>query len=341
MRQFGTRALRLVAALVGVLGGPERASAQRALVYCPVGIDESGCSAVVEALGEADRGYDGSMGTVDLRTAVLGNYSVFVIPSLADEQATTPYALLRDPAVSERLRGLLLGRRAFWSGTPDLGSGSRSEKDALIRRLASWAGGHHDVVRAPGLLVLQDRSTAGQRYSWVEALTGTRVMADTALYSYTTVRSRTAIGVEIVGGGSYPNMASLGFSLPRDASGITLAAVGETGTSMGGQVVLLTSNGGNTGSAIVRTDQNDYAPSETVRIEGSGWQPGELIMLALVEKPQVHEARSFRAVTDERGNFVFTGFAPEEHDRYVRFIVTAIGETSHLRAQTTFTDGVN
>src|SRR5688572_11806666 len=93
------QAVRLVAAVAGLLAVPALASAQRALVYCPVGVDETGCAAVVNALGEADRAYDGSMGTVDLRTADLGGYTVFVIPSLADDGSTTPYALLRDAAV--------------------------------------------------------------------------------------------------------------------------------------------------------------------------------------------------------------------------------------------------
>src|ERR687891_2035958 len=99
------QATRLVAVLVGLLAVPALASAQRPLVYCPVGIDETGCSAVVNALGGADRAYDGSLGTVDLRTADLGDYTVLIIPSLADDGVNRPYALLRDADVAERLRG--------------------------------------------------------------------------------------------------------------------------------------------------------------------------------------------------------------------------------------------
>jgi hypothetical protein len=342
MTQFSKRVMRLVAVLTGALAVPALASAQRALVYCPVGIDELGCNAVGHALGAADRGYDGSLGTIDLRTADLGSYTVLVIPSLADDGATKPYALLRDPEVAARLRGLLLGRLAFWSGTPDLGSASRADKDALIQRLAGWAGGNHEVVRAPGLLVLEDRSAdAGQRYSWVEALTGTRVLADTALSTYSAARSLTSIGLELVGGASYPSIASHGFFLPSGGSGISLDAVGQTGTPAGGRVVLMTSNGVNPGTAVVRTDKADYGPGETVRIEGSGWEVNELITLTLTEDPEGHDERSFRAITDNAGNFLFTGFAPEEHHLYVRFILTATGESTRLRAQTTFTDGPN
>src|SRR5687767_5612633 len=143
------QAMRLVAAVAAVLAVPTLANAQRPLVYCPVGVDETGCAAIVNALGEADRAYDGSMGTVDLRTADLGAYTVLVIPSLADDGSSTPYALLRDAAVAERLRGMLLGRQVFWSGTPDLGTTSRADKDALIQRLTAWAAGNHGVVNAP------------------------------------------------------------------------------------------------------------------------------------------------------------------------------------------------
>src|SRR5919108_4120421 len=341
MTRLLKQATRLAWALAGLMAMPALASAQRPLVYCPVGIDETGCSAVINALGGADRAYDGSMGTVDLRTADLGAYTVLIIPSLADDGSSRPYGLLRDAEVSARLRILLLGRRVFWSGTPDLGSSSRADKDALIQRLAAWAGGNHEVVRAPGLLVLQDRSAdAGQRYAWVEPLTGDRIVGDPALRSYSAVRSLTAIGVQIVGGTAYPNMASLGFYLPDGAAGLNPDAVGSKGTSFGGQVVLMTHPGVNNGTAIIRTDRGDYPPGTTVVMTGTGFAVGETVLLELHEDPEVHEIRSFTVVADANGEFVFTGFAPEEHDLDVRFILTATGQTSDLRAQTTFTDGI-
>ena len=66
------------------------AHAQKALVYCPVGVDASGCDRIVNALSSkftegVDRGYDGSAGTVDLSKVDLHHYSVFVVPSLADD----------------------------------------------------------------------------------------------------------------------------------------------------------------------------------------------------------------------------------------------------------------
>jgi len=69
---------------------------QKALVYCPVGVDATGCDRIVSALQSkfagVDRGYDGSNGTLDLRAIDLNHYSVFVVPSLADDADKQPYA---------------------------------------------------------------------------------------------------------------------------------------------------------------------------------------------------------------------------------------------------------
>ena len=90
-----TTMLRRAVVAAGILmgfGAPSSLMAQqRALVYCPVGIDETGCNTIVAALTAAgtyvaiDRGYDGSGGTVDLRTVDLLTYTVVVVPSLADD----------------------------------------------------------------------------------------------------------------------------------------------------------------------------------------------------------------------------------------------------------------
>src|SRR3989449_8287309 len=91
---------------------------QKALVYCPVAIDSIGCHNVVAALsgpngpfpGGVDRGYDGTAGTVDLATADLSPYAVFIIPSLADDSVSKPYDLLRNSRIAYRLSLALQGR---------------------------------------------------------------------------------------------------------------------------------------------------------------------------------------------------------------------------------------
>src|SRR6185436_19358967 len=98
MRSLIQRGMLALGAVIGLLGSrPATANAQKALVYCPVTIDATGCNAIVSALtGPAyplgvDRGYDGTDGTVDLKAVDLISYSVFVVPSLADGAASQPY----------------------------------------------------------------------------------------------------------------------------------------------------------------------------------------------------------------------------------------------------------
>src|SRR5687767_1364476 len=104
-----TRKLALPALIVfaALLGGaaPRSAEAQKALVYCPVGIDAVGCTNISTSIagqftGGVDKGFDGSSGTVDLATADLSQYSVIVVPSLADGADLQPYALLRNAAIA-------------------------------------------------------------------------------------------------------------------------------------------------------------------------------------------------------------------------------------------------
>jgi hypothetical protein len=342
----------LLAAVLALAFGPSAAQAQKALVYCPVGIDDTGCQTVTAALaathpGGVDRAYDGTNGTVDLKTADLFGYDVLVVPSLAEDSASRPYGLLRDTTVVRRLRAALLGRRALWSGTPDQGAAldTRPLKDRLIRNLAVWAGAGHATVNAPGLVVLQDQSDeVSARYAWLTPITGMRITADPALRSYASVRALTTAGIAVLTGGNgsalaYANMASFGFYLPTGAAGLSMDAVGQTGTSVGGQVVLVTSEGANTGGAVVSTDRDDYAPGDTVTITGSGYAPGETIKITLHEDPQVHADQTLTVKADADGKFVDRNWAPEEHHLDVRFVMTAVGQTSGRSAQTTFTDG--
>ncbi len=122
-----------------LLVAPAAVQAQKALVYCPVGIDASGCNAIVTALnaspspfpGGVDGGYDGSQGTVDLATADLSGYAVFVVPSLADGAGTQPYGLLRDATIAARLAGGVHGTRGGVVG--DTGRGlDESEREGWV-----------------------------------------------------------------------------------------------------------------------------------------------------------------------------------------------------------------
>lgn len=351
MRSLVQRVALALAAGIGLLGTrPATANAQKALVYCPVTVDATGCNAIVTALtGPAyplgvDRGYDGANGTVDLKTVDLFSYSVFVVPSLADDSTSQPYALLRDTQVTEHLKAALIGRLAMWSGSPDQGATNRPMKDALIQNLASWAGGAFATAKGPGLVALLDASpSATARYDWVRAITPVPVTSDPNLLIYSSVRSLDTRATTILTSGSgtiaYTNMATFGFQVPNGAAGVNLDAVGQTGTTQGGQVVLLTMEAGNASGAVVKTDKDDYAPGTTVVISGSGWQANETVKLSLHMDPLRASDTELTATADANGNITNADFAPASYDIGVRFVLTAIGQTSGLRAQTTFTDG--
>jgi hypothetical protein len=341
---FARAALTAAATLVVALLPAQSAQAQKALVYCPVGIDDAGCSVIVSALaplylGGVDKGYDGSGGTIDLATVDLSAYRVIVIPSLADDPTAGPYGKLRDPAIAMRLHGVLLGRLALWSGTPDQGSASRTEKDALIKNLATWAAGNWSAVHRPGLVVLEDQSAdASARYDWLQSLVGLRVAADTTPNVASEVKQVDETGNTILSYAgarlAYSNMASFGFYVsPEVGSG----ARPLTATSVGGQVVMLTASASVTSAAEIHTDKADYAPGETVTITGTGFKPGEVVTLTFEEDPFFDAHPPLTSTADSSGNFTNTQFSPDENDISIRFIVTATGDQGST-AQATFTD---
>src|SRR5919198_1447046 len=94
-------------------------------------------------------------------------------------------------------------------------------------------------------------------------------------------------------------------------------------------------------AATVATDQPDYAPGQTVVITGSGWEPGETVVLVLHEDPQVDPDLQLTAVADANGDFTNGDFIVDVFDIGVTFTVTATGTSSGLTAQTTFTDAPN
>src|SRR3989442_16036674 len=93
------RRLRALVMVCGLGLAPSVLSAQRALFYCPVGIDPTGFTTPVQALGDSggpflervDMGYDGTAGTIDLPSADLSPYSVFIFPPLAVNPVAKPY----------------------------------------------------------------------------------------------------------------------------------------------------------------------------------------------------------------------------------------------------------
>src|SRR5437867_8303291 len=340
--------LRTLVTLCGLGLGPSVLSAQKALVYCPVGIDPTGCTTLVQSLGDSggpfaqrvDMGYDGTDRTIDLASADLSPYAVFIVPALADNADTKPYDRLRTATVASRLRNVLLGRIAVWSGTPDQGTVSRREKNTLVRNLAVWGAANYATSGLRGLVVLQDYSDSlAERYGWVVEISRLAVAADSAPGIYNEVQALTATATQLLNNGgqqlAYTDMASFGIEPPGDSSSATADARG--GTS-GSQVVLVSSLGHGNGAATVKTDQADYAPGQVVTITGSGWQLGEVVSLVLHEDPATDTHPTLTATADASGHIFNNEFAPDAHDVGVRFYLTATGQASGSVAQATFTD---
>src|SRR5437867_87533 len=340
--------LRTLVTLCGLGLGPSVLSAQKALVYCPVGIDPTGCTTLVQSLGDSggpfaqrvDMGYDGTDRTIDLASADLSPYAVFIVPALADNADTKPYDRLRTATVASRLRNVLLGRIAVWSGTPDQGTVSRREKNTLVRNLAVWGAANYATSGLRGLVVLQDYSDSlAERYGWVVEISRLAVAADSAPGIYNEVQALTATATQLLNNGgqqlAYTDMASFGIEPPGDSSSATADARG--GTS-GSQVVLVSSVGHGNGAATVKTNQADYAPGQVVTITGSGWQFGEVVSLVLHEDPAIDTHPTLTATADASGHIFNNQFAPDAHDVGVRFYMTATGQTSGSVALATFTD---
>src|SRR5919201_4876196 len=103
-------------------------------------------------------------------------------------------------------------------------------------------------------------------------------------------------------------------------------------------VVILAAFSAHASAATVATDQPDYAPGQTVVITGSGWEPGETVVLVLHEDPELDPDFQLTAVADANGDFTNTDFSVDVFDIGVTFTLTATGTSSGLTAQTTFTD---
>src|SRR5438128_10658947 len=117
---------------------------------------------------------------------------------------------------------------------------------------------------------------------------------------------------------------------PRsDASGAAL-------TKVDGRVLIAGGSSASAelyGFATVKTDKADYPPGTTVNITGSGWQPGEIVALTLVESPLIDTHGPYPVQADASGNISDSSFTTDEHDLNIKFYLTAAGSVS--QAQTT------
>ena len=346
------------------------AKAQKALVYCPVGVDATGCDRIVAALQPkfpdgVDRGYDGTNSTIDLMKVDLEHYAVIVVPSLADDDTKQPYAVLRK--VSARLHLAVNGRVAVYSGAPDQGSANRADKDAIIQNLATWsAKGHTRATGLVGLVAFLDLSeNTSARYSWVKSVSLADVSADAETQSIADLTTAGRGGDLLASAGQairFSNMASYGLHIGARAAARTEVGAMSTATDSHQSVLVTYANadgkdlgmnagrpggasldvsGGGAGSGpTLTTDKPDYLPGDTVLFSGTGWAPNDTVTITVHEDPQwSNPDRTVTAVADGTGNLSSHDFVVQQRDFGVTFTATAVGNPSGLVAQVTFTDG--
>ncbi|MBS9523304.1 gliding motility-associated C-terminal domain-containing protein [Litoribacter alkaliphilus] len=63
----------------------------------------------------------------------------------------------------------------------------------------------------------------------------------------------------------------------------------------------------------IETEKPDYLPGDTVVMTGSGWQPGELVELSIVEVPTELPNMIIRLIADSDGNLFSKEFITQEH----------------------------
>jgi hypothetical protein len=98
-------------------------------------------------------------------------------------------------------------------------------------------------------------------------------------------------------------------------------------------------------TATVTTDKGDYAPGQTVYINGSGFQAGEIVRLRVIDMQDgtlndtdpAHQP--FNVGTDSSGNLTATWIVDPDSINHT-LMLTADGLSSGVHAETTFTDAL-
>src|SRR6185312_12643835 len=98
-------------------------------------------------------------------------------------------------------------------------------------------------------------------------------------------------------------------------------------------------------TATIKTDQLDYPPGSTAIITGKGFQPNETVTLQVLHDPTGGDDATSPAhqpwtvVADASGNVSSTWIVPADEDELgATLLLSAVGETSGLKAAWTFTD---
>src|SRR5437870_920960 len=94
-------------------------------------------------------------------------------------------------------------------------------------------------------------------------------------------------------------------------------------------------------SATLTTDQEDYQPYTYVYITGTGFAPGEIVNMIVVQlSPNPASYEPWDVVADANGNFETSWYIFSEELIGATMQVTGTGQTSGFTASATFTDAV-
>jgi uncharacterized repeat protein (TIGR01451 family) len=91
--------------------------------------------------------------------------------------------------------------------------------------------------------------------------------------------------------------------------------------------------------ATFTTDKDDYSPGDTLRLEGSGWQPGDSLDIHLDENPQNHPPLDWAVGVGDNGTFQDSTYIVQDIDIGVTFALTATSRATGEAATAAFTDG--
>ncbi len=143
----------------------------------------------------------------------------------------------------------------------------------------------------------------------------------------------------------------------HDAFGVTAAADGTLWTSwtasladLAGPEFLVTASGSTSGTTlpasfrregVIEPDKGDYQPGETALLTGSGFAPGEVVTVQVVHVSGRNGGSGhtpFYVSANETGAFTTTWFVDPDDSLHEKFLVTAAGQGSGVRASATFWD---
>jgi hypothetical protein len=124
--------------------------------------------------------------------------------------------------------------------------------------------------------------------------------------------------------------------LPESNRALVAGGIDSDGNTLSSASVL------NSSPASVTTNRIDYPPGMPAIVTGSGFQPNEMVDLSFHEDPHTETelAHEFTIQADADGNFIFDGYAPEEQDAGITYILGVKGQSSGWTAQTTLKDNV-